>query len=128
MVCDVCGATCLQVKAVRSCLVCLTSYCQAHLEPHERVATLKLHKLITPVKNLPDRMCMKRGRLLEVFCRDEQRCVRQFCTETEHKYHHAVAVEDESAIRKVQETGQDRSHVKDAVIKSNICSSGSGPD
>lgn len=105
VVCDVCAATSLQVNATKSCLVCLTSYCQAHLEPHQRVATLKLHKLITPVKNLPDRMCKKHGRLLEVFCRDEQRCVCQFCTETEHKYHHAVAVEDEGAVRKVLGTG-----------------------
>lgn len=102
VVCDVCAAASLQVKAVRSCLVCLTSYCEVHLEPHERVATLRLHKLITPVENLPDRMCKKHDKLLEVYCRHEQRCVCQFCTETEHKHHQAVAIEDESAIRKVR--------------------------
>ncbi|XP_059211132.1 E3 ubiquitin-protein ligase TRIM39-like [Centropristis striata] len=100
--CDVCAATSLQVKALKSCLVCLTSYCQAHLEPHQRVATLKIHKLIEPVKNLQDRMCKKHERLLEMYCRDEQKCVCQFCTETEHKDHHAVTIEDESGERKVQ--------------------------
>lgn len=104
--CDVCAAASLRATATKSCLVCLTSYCQAHLEPHQRVSTLKLHQLIAPVKNLPDRMCKKHQRLLEVFCRDEQRCVCRFCTETEHKYHHSVAVEDESPIRKVQQTGR----------------------
>lgn len=136
VLCDVCAAASLQVKAIKSCLACLASYCRAHLEPHERVTTLNLHKLITPVKNLPDRMCKRHERLLEVFCRDEQRCVCQFCTETDHKYHHSVAVEEESAIRKVQETGPlvlrqrkpDRPRVKTAIITSNICSSGSGPD
>ncbi|KAM8747118.1 E3 ubiquitin-protein ligase TRIM39-like isoform 1-T2 [Acanthopagrus schlegelii] len=102
VVCDVCAATSLQVPALKSCLVCLTSYCEAHLEPHWRVATLKLHKLIEPAKNLQDRMCKKHERLLEMFCRDEQKCVCQFCTETEHKDHQAVTIEDESGKRKVQ--------------------------
>lgn len=100
--CDVCAATSLQVKALKSCLVCLTSYCEAHLEPHQRVATLQLHKLINPVKNLQERMCKKHERLLEVFCRDEQKCICQFCTETEHKGHQAVRIEEESKERKVQ--------------------------
>ncbi|TMS02204.1 Pyrin [Larimichthys crocea] len=54
-------------------------------------------------------MCKKHERLLEMFCRDEQKCVCQFCTETEHKGHRAVTIEDESAGRKVQmkETEED---------------------
>ncbi|XP_060922444.1 E3 ubiquitin-protein ligase TRIM39-like [Limanda limanda] len=102
VVCDVCAAASLQVRALKSCLVCLTSYCAAHLEPHQRVSTLKIHKLIEPVKDLQDRMCKKHERLLEMFCRDEQKCVCLFCTETEHKGHRAVAIEDESRERKVQ--------------------------
>lgn len=101
VVCDVCAATSLQVKALKSCLVCLTSYCESHLEPHKRVVTLKLHKLMEPVKNLQDRMCKKHERLLEMFCRDEQKCVCQFCTETEHRDYKVVSVEDESTERKV---------------------------
>ncbi|KAM4713989.1 LOW QUALITY PROTEIN: E3 ubiquitin-protein ligase TRIM39-like [Anableps anableps] len=101
VVCDVCAATSLQVRAHKSCLVCLTSYCEAHLEPHRTVATLKLHKLMDPVKNLQDRMCKKHERLLEMFCREEQMCVCQFCTETEHKDHQAVTMEDESKEQKV---------------------------
>ncbi|XP_026154841.1 E3 ubiquitin-protein ligase TRIM39-like [Mastacembelus armatus] len=100
--CDVCAAASLQVKAMKSCLVCLTSYCDAHLEPHQSVATLKLHKLIEPVVNLQERMCKKHERLLEMFCRDEQKFVCQFCIETEHKGHQAVAIEDESVERKAQ--------------------------
>ncbi|XP_042368286.1 E3 ubiquitin-protein ligase TRIM39-like [Plectropomus leopardus] len=100
--CDVCATTSLQVKALKSCLVCLTSYCEAHLEPHQRVASLKIHKLIEPVKNLQERMCKKHERLLEMFCRDEQKCVCQFCTETVHKDHQAVTIKDESVERKVQ--------------------------
>ncbi|XP_054457944.1 E3 ubiquitin-protein ligase TRIM39-like [Anoplopoma fimbria] len=100
--CDVCASTSVPVRAQKSCLVCLTSYCEAHLEPHRRVATLRVHKLIEPVNNLQDRMCKKHERLLEMFCRDEQKCVCQFCTETQHKGHQAVTIEDESGERKVQ--------------------------
>ncbi|XP_037335863.2 E3 ubiquitin-protein ligase TRIM39-like [Pungitius pungitius] len=100
--CDVCAATSQRVKALKSCLVCLTSYCEAHLEPHRSVATLNVHKLMEPAGDLQDRMCKKHQRLLEMFCRDEQRCVCQFCTETEHKGHRAVTVEDESGQRKIQ--------------------------
>ncbi|XP_028993617.1 E3 ubiquitin-protein ligase TRIM39-like [Betta splendens] len=102
VVCDVCATASLQVRAQKSCLVCLTSYCDVHLEPHQRVATLKLHRLINPAGDLQDRMCGKHERLLEMFCRDEQKCVCRFCIETEHKDHEAVTVEDESRERQVQ--------------------------
>uniref|UniRef100_A0A3P8TH46 Uncharacterized protein n=1 Tax=Amphiprion percula TaxID=161767 RepID=A0A3P8TH46_AMPPE len=102
VVCDVCAAATRQVRAQKSCLVCLTSYCEAHLEPHRRVATLRLHKLMEPVGDLQDRMCKKHERLLEMFCRDEHKCVCQFCTETEHKEHRVVTIEDESSGRKVE--------------------------
>ncbi|XP_035986044.1 E3 ubiquitin/ISG15 ligase TRIM25-like, partial [Fundulus heteroclitus] len=98
--CDVCAVASLQVRALKSCLVCLTSFCDAHLEPHRRVATLKLHKLLEPVTDLQDRMCKKHERLLEMFCREDRTCVCQFCTETEHKGHRAVTIEDESKERK----------------------------
>ncbi|XP_034020118.1 E3 ubiquitin-protein ligase TRIM39-like [Thalassophryne amazonica] len=97
VVCDVCAGTGLQLKAMKSCLVCLTSYCEAHLDPHHRTSTLKLHKLIEPVNNLQDRMCTKHGKLLSMFCRLEQTCVCQFCAETQHKDHQLVTIEEESA-------------------------------
>ena len=71
--CDVCTGT--QLKAVKSCLVCLISYCQTHLEPHQRVAGLKKHRLVDPMDRLEDRMCKKHDRLLELFCHTEQVCV-----------------------------------------------------
>ncbi|CAL8389785.1 unnamed protein product [Boreogadus saida] len=55
--CDVCTGT--QLKAVKSCLVCLISYCQTHLEPHQRVAVLKKHRLVEPMDRLEDRMYHK---------------------------------------------------------------------
>lgn len=100
--CDVCAAGSVQVRAQKSCLVCLTSYCPMHLEPHQKVSTLRAHKLIDPVGDLQQRLCKKHDRLLEMFCKVEERCICQFCVETEHKDHQAVSVEEESSHRKVQ--------------------------
>uniref|UniRef100_A0A3Q3F367 E3 ubiquitin-protein ligase TRIM39-like n=1 Tax=Kryptolebias marmoratus TaxID=37003 RepID=A0A3Q3F367_KRYMA len=98
--CEVCVGQ--QSKALKSCLVCLTSFCGTHLEPHLRVATLKMHKLIEPVAMLENRMCKQHRRLLELFCRSDQRCVCVLCTETDHRFHDTVPVERESHEKKAQ--------------------------
>ncbi|XP_055781174.1 E3 ubiquitin-protein ligase TRIM39-like [Salvelinus fontinalis] len=98
--CDVCTGG--EHNALKSCLVCLASYCETHLEPHQRVASLKKHKLIDPVENLEDRVCKKHERPLELFCRRDQMCVCQFCTETDHKTHKTVPIEEEYRERKTQ--------------------------
>ncbi|KAM9335802.1 E3 ubiquitin-protein ligase TRIM39-like [Symphorus nematophorus] len=98
--CDVCVGK--QTKALKSCLICLTSYCESHLEPHLRVATLKIHKLIEPVAMLESRICKRHQRLLELFCRSDQRCVCVLCTETDHRGHNIIPVERESGEKKAQ--------------------------
>ena len=42
--CDVCSDT--KIKAMKSCLSCVASYCEMHLEPHQRVAALKTFSLL----------------------------------------------------------------------------------
>ncbi|XP_056443440.1 E3 ubiquitin-protein ligase TRIM39-like [Gadus chalcogrammus] len=98
--CDVCTGT--QLKALKSCLVCLISYCQTHLEQHQRVAGLKKHRLVEPMDRLEDRMCKKHNRLLELFCKTEQVCVCQFCTETDHKFHPFVPLKEEYEVKMAQ--------------------------
>ncbi|XP_033470205.2 E3 ubiquitin-protein ligase TRIM21-like isoform X3 [Epinephelus lanceolatus] len=93
VLCDVCTET--KMKALKSCLVCLASYCETHLEPHQRVTGLKIHTLIDPVENLESRMCKKHNRPLELFCKTDQMCVCQFCTESSHKRHHVISLKDE---------------------------------
>ncbi|XP_061525728.1 E3 ubiquitin-protein ligase TRIM39-like isoform X1 [Phycodurus eques] len=100
--CDVCAAASLRVRALKSCLVCLTSYCQAHLEAHRSVATLMTHKLIPPSADPRERLCGQHDKLLEMFCLDEQQCVCRFCTESQHKGHRVVHIDEESEKRKVQ--------------------------
>ncbi|CAL8239520.1 unnamed protein product, partial [Gadus morhua 'NCC'] len=98
--CDVCTGT--QLKAVKSCLVCLISYCQTHLEPHQRVAGLKKHQQVEPMDRLEARMCKKHNQLLELFCQTEQVCVCQFCTEGDHRFHPVVALNEEHEVKMAQ--------------------------
>ncbi|XP_030018079.1 E3 ubiquitin-protein ligase TRIM21-like isoform X2 [Sphaeramia orbicularis] len=91
--CDVCTET--KLKALKSCLVCLTSYCQAHLEPHLTVSGLKRHQLIHPVENLEDRMCRKHDKPLELFCKTDHTCICLLCPVLDHKNHDFVLLKDE---------------------------------
>ncbi|CAL8377181.1 unnamed protein product [Boreogadus saida] len=98
--CDVCTGT--QLKAVKSCLVCFVSFCQTHLEPHQRVTVLKKHRLVEPMDRLEDRMCKKHDRLLELFCKTEQVCVCQSCTEGDHRSHPVVPLKEEYQVKMAQ--------------------------
>ncbi|XP_051955502.1 zinc-binding protein A33-like isoform X4 [Xyrauchen texanus] len=100
VLCDICDER--KQKAVKSCLTCQSSYCETHLEPHRRVPRLKKHKLMDAVENLEDYICQKHERPLELFCRDDQTCVCDFCSATDHKTHNTVPIEDESAEKKNQ--------------------------
>ncbi|XP_041650645.1 E3 ubiquitin-protein ligase TRIM21-like [Cheilinus undulatus] len=98
--CDVCTGT--KLKALKSCLVCLASYCETHLEPHVTMSGLKKHQLIDPVENLEDRMCEKHDKLLELFCKNDQRCVCMMCTVLDHKNHSVVPLKDEYEGKKTE--------------------------
>ncbi|XP_072544852.1 LOW QUALITY PROTEIN: zinc-binding protein A33-like [Salminus brasiliensis] len=100
VLCDVC--TGMKQKALKSCLDCGLTFCNSHLEPHYNVRKLKKHKLINPVENLEDYICQKHEKPLELFCRDDQMFVCQFCTEGDHKTHNTVPIEEESGQKKTQ--------------------------
>ncbi|XP_051747675.1 tripartite motif-containing protein 16-like isoform X4 [Ctenopharyngodon idella] len=87
--CDVCTGT--QDKAVKSCLVCLNSYCQNHLEQHESFFKGKRHNLTDATGRLQEMICPKHDKILEVFCRTDQECICLLCTMDEHKNHDTVS-------------------------------------
>nr|XP_033470020.1 probable E3 ubiquitin-protein ligase TRIML1 [Epinephelus lanceolatus] len=98
--CDICLEP--KRKAQKTCLVCLASYCQTHLEPHQRVTTLKKHQLINPVSNLEDRVCKKHDKMFEFFCYAEQVCICSMCLKDNHATHGAVPLEHAFRERKAQ--------------------------
>ncbi len=87
--CDVCTER--KHKAVKSCLVCLNSYCQNHLEQHESWFKGKRHNLTEATGRLQEMICQKHEKLLEVFCRTDQKCICLLCMVDEHKNHDTVS-------------------------------------
>ncbi|XP_016364904.1 E3 ubiquitin-protein ligase TRIM39-like [Sinocyclocheilus rhinocerous] len=100
VLCDICEER--KLKALKSCLVCQSSYCETHLEPHLRVAGLKKHKLMDPVSNLEDYICQKHERPLHLFCRDDQTRVCLICSVKDHENHNTVPIEEESEEKKTE--------------------------
>ncbi|KAF3688190.1 E3 ubiquitin-protein ligase TRIM39 [Channa argus] len=98
--CDICAAT--KLKALKSCLVCLVSFCETHLEPHLTASGLKRHQLMDPVKNLEDRMCRKHDKPLELFCKTDHTCVCMLCSVLDHETHEFVTLKEESEGKKAE--------------------------
>ncbi|XP_075943638.1 E3 ubiquitin-protein ligase TRIM21-like [Anarhichas minor] len=115
--CDVCTGT--KLKALKSCLVCLVSYCETHLEPHLTMSGLKRHQLIDPVENLEGRMCTKHDKQLDLFCKTDQMCVCMLCTYSDHKTHDVVPLEEEYEGKKA-ELGKTETEIQQMIQKRRV--------
>ncbi|KAK7884601.1 hypothetical protein WMY93_027724 [Mugilogobius chulae] len=93
VLCDVCSDP--RLSALKSCLVCLASYCHTHLEPHRSTSRLQRHHLIHPVHNLEERICHEHDKPLELLCQTEKKFICLQCSFSQHKGHTVMPLKEE---------------------------------
>ncbi|XP_062398397.1 tripartite motif-containing protein 16-like [Sardina pilchardus] len=112
--CDVCTGR--KLKAVKSCLDCLLSYCETHYKAHNELNPGRKHKMVDATGQLQERICTQHEKPLEIFCHTDHSCVCLFCLVDEHKGHDTVSL---SAGRKEKQThlGETQSRFQQRILQ-----------
>ncbi|KAF7700395.1 E3 ubiquitin/ISG15 ligase TRIM25-like [Silurus meridionalis] len=98
-------------KAVKTCLVCLASFCEDHLKPHYQSQAFKKHKLVEACVDLQEKICSQHDKLIEIYCRTDQSFICYLCTLDKHRGHDTVSTN-------VERTEKQNNELKDEKMKS----------
>ncbi|XP_063048424.1 E3 ubiquitin-protein ligase TRIM7-like [Engraulis encrasicolus] len=100
--CDICTGR--KLKAVKSCLECLKSYCETHLKTHDELHS-KNHTVIDATGQLQEWICPRHNKVVDIFCRTDQSCICYLCMVDYHKGHDTISATTEWSHKK-EELGQ----------------------
>uniref|UniRef100_A0AAY5E7P8 Tripartite motif-containing protein 16-like n=1 Tax=Electrophorus electricus TaxID=8005 RepID=A0AAY5E7P8_ELEEL len=98
--CDSCTGR--KHKAIKSCLVCLASFCETHIRPHYQCPAFKKHALVKASSRLQEKICSQHDKLTEIFCHTDQSLICYLCMMYEHKGHDSVSVAAERNKKQVR--------------------------
>uniref|UniRef100_A0A3P9HQF4 Uncharacterized protein n=1 Tax=Oryzias latipes TaxID=8090 RepID=A0A3P9HQF4_ORYLA len=87
--CDFCTGR--KLKAIKSCLQCLVSYCELHLQPHYESPTFQKHKLVEASPNIQENICSLHNSTKEIFCRSDQELICYHCSVENHQGHNTTS-------------------------------------
>ncbi|KAG5283051.1 hypothetical protein AALO_G00037750 [Alosa alosa] len=87
--CDFCTGR--KHKAIKSCLTCLVSYCEVHIQPHYEVPRFSKHKLVNATSQLQEKICSQHDRIIELFCCTDQKLICMLCSMDNHNGHKTVS-------------------------------------
>uniref|UniRef100_A0A8C8EVW8 FinTRIM family, member 83 n=1 Tax=Oncorhynchus tshawytscha TaxID=74940 RepID=A0A8C8EVW8_ONCTS len=110
--CDICIGK--KHKAIKTCLMCLASYCERHLKPHYENPAFKRHKLVDEIGHLDRQICPQHQKGLELFCKTDQMCICVLCTVKEHKGHDMVSAEQERS-EEQQRLGATQAEIQERI-------------
>ncbi|XP_036437402.1 E3 ubiquitin/ISG15 ligase TRIM25-like isoform X2 [Colossoma macropomum] len=118
--CDICSES--KGKAIKSCLVCLASFCETHLKPHYESPAFKKHKLVQACRQLQEKVCSRHNKLIGIYCRTDQKFICSLCMLTGHKGHDTASLAEErtekqSQMRQMQRTFQQRIQEKQKKVQ-----------
>ncbi|KAK2818847.1 hypothetical protein Q5P01_024408 [Channa striata] len=119
--CDFCTER--KRKATMSCLQCLVSYCEQHLQPHYEVTPLKKHKLVVASAKLQEIICPRHNELMKVFCRTDHQCICYLCSMEEHEGHITVSAAVEMT-KKQTEVRANLQKIKQGIQQREECLKG----
>lgn len=91
--CDICVGA--KNTAVKFCLHCLASYCELHIQSHYESPVFMKHKLVPASAQVQKNICSHHGKLLDIYCCDDQQCICYLCMVESHKDHKSSSVESE---------------------------------
>lgn len=81
-------------RAVKTCLTCLVSYCEAHLRPHLLNAKFQKHRLVDPLHDTDCRVCEVHGLPFTRFCQMDGCCLCPDCEKHQHEGHPTISVKE----------------------------------